>query len=194
MLVLIGLTVTALLAGCFTYLTERPKVDRVISKIYRSLFEEFLSDTVMGKRPDPWGIDWASVPYSRYGFSERLTEDLKKLAYLDYMRCKDYSRGMKYDIRENCKFGKNEEIYYCIPHMLRQGYYWNLYDPVRWRYIFSAWYQYTVLKNVKMNRDLEQRWKYEVWLQQPKRGGLYQKAFGEELASYKLSSSRGNDV
>ena len=181
MIFLFGLTLTAALAGCFTYLTEKRKIKRVVSKFYHELFEELFLETLTGKRPDPWTIDWSTVSYSRYEFSEEVTDYIKRLAYLDYMRCKDYSRGMRCDIWENSPYGKNEEMYYVIPHMLRQGYYWNLYDPIRWRYIYSAWYQYTVLKDVKMDRNFEQRWKYEVWLQQPKTGGLYQKIFGEEL-------------
>jgi hypothetical protein len=181
MIFLIGLATTALLAGCFTFFTDRPKTTRVIHRMYRKLFEEAFLEPIMGKRPDPWSIDWSTICYSRYQFSEELTNYIKELAVQDYKTCQLYNRGMKYDIRAHCPYGMVNEIYRVVPHMMRQGYYWGLYDPIRWRYTYAAWYMYTLLKDSKMDRDMEQRWKYEVYLQQPRKGGLYQKAFGESL-------------
>ena len=178
MSVLIGLAVGAIIAGYVAHVTKSPDVNRVAIRIHR-IFEELFVDTLLGKRPDPWEIDWANVIYSRYKFSAELKKDLKSLGYLDYMRCKDYSEDMIFDIFKAPGF--NSDTYRTIPHMMRQGFRWNLYDAVYWRIRHSAWYQHTVLKNVKMDRNLEQRWKYEVWSQQPRTGGIKQKLFGEEL-------------
>jgi len=179
MSILIGLAVGAVIAGYVAHVTKSSNVNRVAIKINR-LFGELFMEVLLGKRPDPWDINWAKVSYSRYLFSDELKKDLKDLAYLDYMRCKDYSRDMKYDIRVHCPCGINTDTYRTVPHMSRQGYRWNLYDAIRWRYCHSAWYQYTVLKDVKMDRNLEQRWKYEVWKQQPRTGGIKQKLFGDD--------------
>lgn len=183
MILLVGLALTAVFAGCVAYVSEKSNIrpERVAIRLFNGVFKELFYEVIFGARPNPWTINWATVSYSRYKFSDDLKKKLKDLAYLDYMRCKDYSTDMTHDVHK-LPFGINKYTYTPIPHMLRQGFRWhNLYDPVRWRYIYFSWYQHTVLKRVKMDRELEQRWKYEVYMQQPRKGGLYQKCFGERL-------------